>query len=129
MVLLRSLGIPARFVTGYVGGDTTTTPGDMRFLLDLVGAFTVSPAFGLNLNVDYIKAFDDISSDYQIGGSLMGRYVISDRLNFAARGEYLATHYAAAPGLGRWPMSSASLTADSRWVKVPRNASFAIRSW
>jgi hypothetical protein len=78
----------------------TTTPGDLRFLLDLVGAFTLSPAFGLNLNVDYIKAFDDIASDYQIGGALMGRYVISDRLNFAARGEYLATHYAAAPGLG-----------------------------
>ncbi len=73
------------------------TPGDLRFLLDLVGAFTVSPAFGLNLNIDYIKAFDDVSSDYQVGGSLMGRYVISDHLNFAARGEYLATHYAAAP--------------------------------
>jgi Putative beta-barrel porin-2, OmpL-like. bbp2 len=78
----------------------TTTPGDMRFLLDLVGAFTLSPAFGLNLNVDYIKAFDDIASDYQLGGALMGRYVLSDHLNVAARGEYLATHYAAAPGLG-----------------------------
>ena len=57
----------------------------MRFLLDLVGAFTLSPAFGLNLNVDYIKAYDDVAGDYQIGGSLMGRYVLSDRLNFAAR--------------------------------------------
>jgi hypothetical protein len=70
----------------------TTTPGDMRFLLDLVGAFTLSPAFGLNLNVDYIKAYDDVAGDYQIGGSLMGRYVLSDRLNFAARGEFLASH-------------------------------------
>jgi hypothetical protein len=76
------------------------TPGDLRFLLDLVGAFTVSPAFGLNLNIDYIKAFDNIASDYQVGGSLMGRYVISDRLNFAARGEYLASHYAAVPVIG-----------------------------
>ncbi len=31
VVLLRSLGIPARFVTGYVGGDTTTTPGKRVF--------------------------------------------------------------------------------------------------
>ncbi|HVV48371.1 MAG TPA: outer membrane beta-barrel protein, partial [Polyangia bacterium] len=73
-----------------------STPGDLRFLLDLVGALTLNPKFGLNLNVDYIKAFDDIAADYQIGASLMGRYVISDRLNVAARGEYLATHYDAA---------------------------------
>ncbi len=69
------------------------TPGDLRFLLDLVGAFTLNPAFGLNLNIDYIKAFDDVAADYQVGGSLMGRYVLSDHLNVAARGEYLATHY------------------------------------
>jgi Putative beta-barrel porin-2, OmpL-like. bbp2 len=74
----------------------TSTPGDLRFLLDLVGALTLSPAFGLNLNVDYIKAFDDVAADYQIGAALMGRYVISDRLNFAARGEFLATHLDAA---------------------------------
>ena len=76
------------------------TPGDFRFLFDLVGALTVSPAFGLNLNIDYIKAFDNIAADYQVGGSLMGRYVISDHLNFAARGEYLASHYAAVPVIG-----------------------------
>ena len=69
------------------------TPGDLRFLLDAVAAFTVNSNFGLNLNIDYIKAFDDIAGDYQIGGSLMGRYVISDHLNFAARGEFLASHY------------------------------------
>jgi hypothetical protein len=73
------------------------TPGDFRFLLDIVAAYTVNSNFGLNLNIDYIKAFDDVSSDYQVGGSLMGRYVISDHLNFAARGEYLASHYASAP--------------------------------
>jgi len=71
----------------------TSTPGDLRFLLDLVGAYTVNSAFALNLNIDYIKAFDDIAADYQIGGALMGRYVISDHLNVAARGEFLATHY------------------------------------
>jgi hypothetical protein len=73
------------------------TTGDLRFLLDIVAAYTVGP-FGLNFNFDYIKAFDDIAADYQVGGALMGRYVISDRLNFAARGEFLASHYSMAPG-------------------------------
>ncbi len=72
------------------------TPGDLRFLLDIVAAYTVNSNFGLNLNIDYIKAFDDIAGDYQVGGSLMGRYVVSDHINFAARGEYLATHIDAA---------------------------------
>ena len=76
------------------------TQGDLRFLLDIVAAYTVNSNFGLNLNIDYIKAFDDIASDYQVGGALMGRYVISDHLNFAARGEYLASHYATVPVIG-----------------------------
>ena len=74
-----------------------STPGDLRFLGDLVAALTVNSQFGLNLNVDYIKAFDDVAADYQIGAALMGRYVISDRLNVAARGEFLASHYDATP--------------------------------
>jgi hypothetical protein len=73
------------------------TPGDFRFLGDLVAAITVNSQFGLNLNVDYIKAFDDVASDYQIGAALMGRYVISDRLNVAARGEFLASHVEGTP--------------------------------
>jgi Putative beta-barrel porin-2, OmpL-like. bbp2 len=77
-------------------GAATTTPGDLRFLGDLVAALTVNSQFGLNLNVDYIKAYDDVAADYQIGAALMGRYVISDRLNVAARGEFLASHNDAA---------------------------------
>jgi hypothetical protein len=78
-------------------GTAAATPGDLRFLGDLVAALTVNSQFGLNLNVDYIKAFDDIAADYQIGFALMGRYVISDRLNVAARGEFLASHVDATP--------------------------------
>jgi hypothetical protein len=69
-----------------------STPGDFRFLGDLVAALTVNSQFGLNLNVDYIKAFDDHAADYQIGAALMGRYAINDRFNVAARGEFLASH-------------------------------------
>jgi hypothetical protein len=77
-------------------GVMPSTPGDFRFLGDLVAAATINSQFGLNLNVDYIKAFDDVAADYQIGASLMGRYVISDRLNVAARAEFLANHFDAA---------------------------------
>src|SRR5580698_7051312 len=73
------------------------TPGDLRFLLDLVAALTVNSNFGLNLNIDYIKAYDDVAADYQVGASLMGRYVLSDHLNVAARGEFLASHIDATP--------------------------------
>jgi hypothetical protein len=71
---------------------TGGTTGDFRFLGDLVGAFTISDKLGLNLNVDWIKAFDNVSDDYQIGVAAMGRYVASDHLNVAARGEYLQNH-------------------------------------
>lgn len=93
-------------ITTYFGKEgqpqavTGSTPGDLRFLLDLVVAATLSSQFGLNLNVDYIKAFDDVASDYQVGAALMGRYVLSDHLNVAARGEFLATHYDDLGGMG-----------------------------
>jgi Putative beta-barrel porin-2, OmpL-like. bbp2 len=74
-----------------------STPGDLRWLVDVVAALTVNSQFGLNLNVDYIKAFDDIAADYQIGASLMGRYVINDHFNVAARGEFMASHFDATP--------------------------------
>jgi hypothetical protein len=86
-------------ITTYFGKEQQPQPaagsttGDLRFLLDLVLAATLSSQFGLNLNVDYIKAFDDVASDYQVGAALMGRFVISDHLNVAARAEFLATHY------------------------------------
>ena len=87
--------------TTYIGkeatqGATGTTPGDTTILVDVVGAFTVSSALGLNLNFDYIKAppSTSVAADHQIGVAVMGRYVISDRLNVAARGEFLQNHFA-----------------------------------
>jgi Putative beta-barrel porin-2, OmpL-like. bbp2 len=88
------LGIVA---TTYFGKEASemglvTTPGDLRVLGDVVAAITVNSQFGLNLNVDYIKAYDDLAADYQIGAALMGRYVVNDHFNVAARGEFLASH-------------------------------------
>jgi hypothetical protein len=83
--------------TTYIGkegaqGVMPSTPGDLRVLVDVVGAFTLSDKLGLNVNVDYIKAFDNVADDYQIGVAAMGRFVINDHVNVAARGEWLRTH-------------------------------------
>jgi hypothetical protein len=86
-------------ITAYLGKEAAqaatdnSTPGDLRVLIDAVGAFTINDKFGLNLNIDYIKAYDDVASDYMIGAALMGRYVISDHLYLSARGEFLSTHF------------------------------------
>ena len=86
--------------TTYIGkeatqGATGSTPGDTTILVDVVGAFTISSALGLNVNFDYVKAppTTSVAADHQIGVSAMGRYVISDRLNVAARGEFLQNHF------------------------------------
>jgi hypothetical protein len=71
---------------------TGGTTGDMRFLGDLVVALTVNEKVGLNLNFDYIGANDNVSDDHQLGVAAMGRFVASDMLNVAARGEWFQTH-------------------------------------
>jgi hypothetical protein len=86
--------------TTYIGKEATqaavgSTPGDTTILADVVGAFTVNSQLGLNVNFDYVKAppATSVADDHQLGVSVMGRYVISDRLNFAARGEFLQNHF------------------------------------
>ncbi len=85
-------------LTAYFGKEgvqtatDSSTPGDLRVLVDAVGAFTINDKFGLNLNVDYIKAPDDNANDYLIGAALMGRYLVAEHLYLAARGEFLSTH-------------------------------------
>lgn len=91
--------------TSYFGKEAPqavapSTPGDLRFLVDLVAALTLNDKFGLNLNVDYIKApalvipaaEADIAADYQIGAALMARYIINDHFYLSARGEFLSNH-------------------------------------
>jgi hypothetical protein len=86
--------------TTYIGKEATqvppaATPGDTTILVDLVGAFTINSQFGLNLNFDYVKAppATSVADDHQVGVAVMGRYVVSDRLNVAARGEFLQNHF------------------------------------
>jgi hypothetical protein len=74
------------------GAATGGTTGDLRFLGDLVVALTLSDKLGLNVNFDYIKAYDNAGADYQLGIAAMGRYVISDMLNAALRGEFFQSH-------------------------------------
>ena len=70
----------------------TETPGDLRVLVDVVAALTLSDKLGVNINVDYVKAPANVGGDYFVGGAAMARYVISDHLNVAARGELCASH-------------------------------------
>jgi hypothetical protein len=84
--------------TTYIGKEQAqtpadaSTPGDLRVLVDVVAALTLSDRLGVNVNVDYIKGYDNVGADYQIGVAGMARFVVSDHLNIAARGEWLRSH-------------------------------------
>jgi len=107
----KTIGVSASFtaspmvtaiLTGYFGKEGPqamgTTSGDLTVLIDAVGAFTINDKFGLNLNIDYIKAppSSPVSGDYQIGASLMGRYILTEHAYLAARAEFLSSHSDAA---------------------------------
>ena len=72
--------------TGYVGKEGPQgAEGDEKLTLDLVASHNVSDAFGLNLNFDYVKL-----GDFHVtGAALMARFVASEHLALAARGEFL----------------------------------------
>jgi hypothetical protein len=73
---------------------TGGTTGDLRFLGDLVVAVAVNDKLGLNLNFDYLKApAPDVADDRILGVSVMGRYIVNDHLNLAARGEFVQNHF------------------------------------
>jgi hypothetical protein len=83
--------------TTYIGkeapqGAATETPGDLRILADVVAALTLSDKLGVNINFDYVKAPVNVAADYFVGVSAMARFVISDHLNVAGRGEWARGH-------------------------------------
>jgi len=84
--------------TTYIGKEApqaatdASTPLNTRILADVVAALTLSDKLGVNINFDYIKAFDNVSDDYQVGVAAMARFVVSDHLYVAARGEWYRTH-------------------------------------
>ena len=77
-----------------MGVPLGSTPNDLRLLVDIVAALTLSDKLGINVNADYIKAFDNVADDYLIGVAAMARYVINDHVNVAARGEWVRQHIA-----------------------------------
>jgi hypothetical protein len=93
--------------TVYIGKETAqagaSTPGDARFLVDVVVPITVNDKLGLNLNVDFIDAPNffpfgaasmtaDNSSNYIFGAAAMARLVLNDHAYLALRGEFVRTH-------------------------------------
>jgi len=71
----------------------------VHFVGDLVISHNVTDAFGLNLNIDYVKGLPAAmvgmmmvpgnSSLYAFGVALMAHYVVNEHLNVSARGEFL----------------------------------------
>ena len=72
-----------------MGGEST---GDLRVLIDAVLALALSDKLGLNFNVDYIKAPDNVADDYLLGGAAMARFAINDMLALAGRFEAVDFH-------------------------------------
>jgi len=118
--------------TTYFGKEATqgaaaSTPGDTRFLADLVVALTLNDKLGVNFNFDYIKAPaqtaplpSDVSGDYNVGAALMARYVINDHVNVAARGEFLRGHVDAA-------MTNFDLLEGTVMLGLPVGKNFELR--
>lgn len=88
-VAVAPLPTTSIIATAYIGkepaGAGATATNLTRTTIDLVVAHNVSDQFGLNLNFDYVKWGDPKA----LGFSLMGRFVASEHLTLAARGEFL----------------------------------------
>jgi len=89
--------------TGYIGKEGPQgNAGDEKVTLDLVAAYTVSDAVGLNLNFDYIKWGDSNA----VGVAAMAHFVAAEHLTFSARGEFLKDKgILFAPAMGVTPVS------------------------
>src|SRR4029079_14962478 len=98
-------------------GVMPSTPLDTRILVDIVAALTLSDKLGINVNADYIKAFDNVADDYLIGVAAMARYVINDHVNVAARGEWVRTHTA----------TNADIMEGTVMVGIPVGKNFELR--
>ena len=71
--------------TGYFGKrGPLGTEGPTATFLDLVATQNFSDKFALNFNFDYVRLTEN---NWMAGGSLMGRFVASDTLVVAGRGE------------------------------------------
>jgi len=116
-------------ITEYLGkplpqGAMASTPGDLRSLTDLVVGLTLSDKLGLNLNVDYINGFNGNSSDYQVGVAGMGRFVINEHVNIAARGEWVRTHTSAVMANGS---NNQDLMEGTLMLGLPVGKNFELR--
>lgn len=84
--------------TTYFGkeGAANGMSDPVHFVGDLVISHNVTDAFGLNLNIDYVKGLPAASATvpgdsslYAFGVALMAHYVVNEHLNVSARAEYL----------------------------------------
>ncbi len=86
-VSIAPLPTTSIIATTYFGkeGAEGSAVNPVRFTGDLVVAHNISDQLGLNLNIDYIKLGDANA----FGVAAMGRFVVNEHLNLAARVEFL----------------------------------------
>ena len=96
-VTVAPLPTTSIIATTYFGkeGPTGSVSDPVHFTGDLVVSHNVSDAFGLNLNIDYVKGSPatamapGVSSNYVFGAALMAHYVLTEHANVSIRVEYL----------------------------------------
>lgn len=107
-------------LTGYFGKEGPQgAEGDMNILVDFVANYTVSDKLALNLNFDYSKAGDPT----WLGAALMARFVASEMLYLALRGEFVSTKKGGFGGI----MADASLFEGTLMAGIPFGKNFEIR--
>jgi hypothetical protein len=107
-------------LTGYFGKEGVQgMEGDMNILVDLVANYTVSDKLSVNLNFDYFKAGDPT----WLGAALMGRFIVSEMLYLALRGEFISTKSGGFGGI----MGDATLFEGTLMAGIPFGKNFEIR--
>lgn len=112
--------------TGYFGKrGPLGMEGPTAAFLDLVASHNLSDKFGLNFNFDYVRMNAD---SWMAGGSLMGRFVASDRLVVAGRAEVVKDNGYMVPLLpGMVPLPDTMIYEGTLMVGFPFAKHFEAR--
>ena len=99
--------------TTYIGKETSV--GKTQVLVDAVVTKDINSNLSVGGNVDYLK----LDSNYWFGVAAMGRYIINDSFNVAARAEYLYDKgglYPVATGTTEDKVSLYEFTGQGSWT-------------
>ncbi len=107
-------------LTGYLGKEgPPIDQGELQLLLDLVLGQSFGESVAVNLNVDYFKN----GSAYWIGASAMGRFVLTELLYLALRGEVVSSRNGGYAGITQ----DINLFEGSLMAGLPVGTNYEIR--